>query len=815
MTRAWIAVIGVALALGVVVPTGTAEAVGEIVVDESPDYASVVLHDAWDYAEPTDFMMDGGGVTQGVFNPKDVSGRHVAAHDANGTVMWETPRSDWYVTLMWMTWPHSGPDPGALPDDRDGLTNPLDADRFQHLSMRIFSTKDQTVRLRWFTCREYHQPKECEGAMAIPLRAGWNTFIGPIVNNIGYVQPFEGDVYGIRLEGRDQVESRVRLDWVRIYEPGDTVTVAGVYGEGVYDTDDRTDNNRSDLEFAPAWGKLPGPDGAGRLHVPTGALPPGTYQILDEGRYVQTITIRPLPQPRVLDPDRAGGDDYATTELGNPWDFNGPDDVVAIRNAVDVTYQNGVLAGTNAPGSNDPYIVLPIGPNGLDPVHYHRVTVRTWYDGKFELNDGAGFLAGTHGRLIWRTPSHPGSGHTQFSDGREKVFFTDRKAYVYDMADVSDDPIFKSTAEPNVREDGTPFAAPDLTWTARTPINYLRFDPNEAPSQYRWYVDELRIAADDAAAPTFDIRWDNPSFEPGTVATVRLDDDREGFDGEVLATVTEQAGVNTVPFDATNRLPATYWVNVTSRTPDGREGRVYSTGPLQVSPRISGRDRVATAVELSRQSFTGGAGTVLLASSTNFPDALAAVQLADAVGGPLLLSPPTRLDPQVTAELDRLEASRVIVAGGPGAISEEVVAALAATGRKVDRIGGTDRYDTAGRLADAALARWNQARPDNLILAVGTAFPDALAAGPMVGTADLPLLLSHGEFVADATVAANPAAAFRPEPGSIPDAPGCYLFRTPHGSRASGDRVVYVGKAKSLRSSGSPAVLLPGLATAG
>jgi excinuclease ABC subunit C len=39
----------------------------------------------------------------------------------------------------------------------------------------------------------------------------------------------------------------------------------------------------------------------------------------------------------------------------------------------------------------------------------------------------------------------------------------------------------------------------------------------------------------------------------------------------------------------------------------------------------------------------------------------------------------------------------------------------------------------------------------------------------------------------------NPALAFRPEPGSIPDGPGCYLFRDRDG------RVVYVGKAKSLR----------------
>ncbi|HEX2027533.1 MAG TPA: excinuclease ABC subunit UvrC [Nitriliruptorales bacterium] len=39
----------------------------------------------------------------------------------------------------------------------------------------------------------------------------------------------------------------------------------------------------------------------------------------------------------------------------------------------------------------------------------------------------------------------------------------------------------------------------------------------------------------------------------------------------------------------------------------------------------------------------------------------------------------------------------------------------------------------------------------------------------------------------------NPAQAFRPESGSIPDGPGCYLFRDRRG------RVMYVGKAKSLR----------------
>ncbi len=40
----------------------------------------------------------------------------------------------------------------------------------------------------------------------------------------------------------------------------------------------------------------------------------------------------------------------------------------------------------------------------------------------------------------------------------------------------------------------------------------------------------------------------------------------------------------------------------------------------------------------------------------------------------------------------------------------------------------------------------------------------------------------------------NPALAFRPDPGAIPTSPGCYQFRDRDG------RVLYVGKAKSLRS---------------
>jgi excinuclease ABC subunit C len=45
-----------------------------------------------------------------------------------------------------------------------------------------------------------------------------------------------------------------------------------------------------------------------------------------------------------------------------------------------------------------------------------------------------------------------------------------------------------------------------------------------------------------------------------------------------------------------------------------------------------------------------------------------------------------------------------------------------------------------------------------------------------------------------ASGAGNPALTFRPDPGTVPTEPGCYLWRDRHG------RVLYVGKAKNLRS---------------
>ena len=732
---------------------------------EPPEYGVDVRHDPFDYQQATDLMTD-PDVTFGVKDAKNLpSGmtRFVATGAGGG---------DWYVSPVWMTFPHTvdqrtdasqlpDADGGALHDQHDGLALPVDADTYTHVSMRFHVDADPgLLYLSWFTCQEWLPG--CQGLMRIDdVQLGWNTVQVPIRNNrpqSGLTREWTGTVYGLRLQGVVSDETPITLDWFRLYQgrPEHELVVPYAGNDSLIYSDQPV------LDTSPSAGQTWGPlrpryrnDSSSFVHV--GGLPVGTWYVHDPAKetgatLLATVQVRPRPHPEILDPDMAGGVDYATEVLGNPWDFEDPADVAAFGNVEGVRWRDGELSAVNT--SNDPWLRLPLGPDGLDPVHYHRVTVDQHYDSDFNLDDGAGatnpFPGGSHGRLIWRTAAHaqPSLCVPQgYSDGREFVFYKTWDTYTYDMANVPAAQGMTSSAEPNLgipleEECGTRNFPGDPHWTAKGPLTFLRFDPHEAPTRYRWYVDELRIAADDAADPTFDITWVDHDPIPGTTVTVRLDTNRSGYDGEVLATVDQASGTNRVTFDATDRVPGTYWVNITSRTPDGRVSRDYATGPLQVAPRISGPDRVATAVEMSRQSFDG-ARTAIVASAESFPDALVAVQLADAVKGPVLLTPSASLDGRVAGELERLGVRKVVMAGGEVALSARVQRQLEATVASVRRVGGATRYETAANLARVTLQTRGTDHAGRVLVTTGENFPDALAAGPFVGHGDLPLVLAR------------------------------------------------------------------------
>ncbi|AXH95787.1 cell wall-binding repeat-containing protein [Ornithinimicrobium avium] len=167
--------------------------------------------------------------------------------------------------------------------------------------------------------------------------------------------------------------------------------------------------------------------------------------------------------------------------------------------------------------------------------------------------------------------------------------------------------------------------------------------------------------------------------------------------------------------------------------------------------RIGGADRIETAALLSQQKFVA-ADTVLIASSRAFPDALAAAPWAAQLGAPLLLSRPGGLSAVATAELTRLQPSRVIVVGGPTALGQDVLddvqAALPTA--VVDRVGGADRYATAGMVASQVV----QDSSAEVFVASGQDFPDALVLSALAARHQAPLVLTRGTSLPAATATA-------------------------------------------------------------
>jgi putative cell wall-binding protein len=184
---------------------------------------------------------------------------------------------------------------------------------------------------------------------------------------------------------------------------------------------------------------------------------------------------------------------------------------------------------------------------------------------------------------------------------------------------------------------------------------------------------------------------------------------------------------------------------------------VRATGVATVT-RLGGPDRYATAVEVSRDAFPGGAATVFVAAGVNFPDALAAAAAAAHRQGPILLSTPSSLPATVEAELRRLAPTRVVLAGGTAALSSAVESRIRQVlpGATVQRVGGANRYETASLVANEF------SNPTGLYLASGTVFADALVAAAAAGHKGQPVLITSP------TSLASQVAARLPRPPTSP-----------------------------------------------
>jgi putative cell wall-binding protein len=170
---------------------------------------------------------------------------------------------------------------------------------------------------------------------------------------------------------------------------------------------------------------------------------------------------------------------------------------------------------------------------------------------------------------------------------------------------------------------------------------------------------------------------------------------------------------------------------------------VRAAVPSAAMERRFGGDRYATAVEVSKNSFNPGAPVVYVATGLSFADALAGSAAAGRDGGPVLLVPGSGagqgLPAVVAEELRRLRPTRVVILGGPAAISATVEAAVGAAVPATlrTRVAGADRYETAAKLATAC------STSATVYLATGAGFADALVGAAIAGAKGCPMILTQ------------------------------------------------------------------------
>ena len=159
--------------------------------------------------------------------------------------------------------------------------------------------------------------------------------------------------------------------------------------------------------------------------------------------------------------------------------------------------------------------------------------------------------------------------------------------------------------------------------------------------------------------------------------------------------------------------------------------------------RIYGQSRYETGFAIGEKyrSLTEGGKfpAVIVATGTNYPDALSGAYLAKVKKAPIILHS-SRTEGEVVSYVKaHLKKGGVVyILGGTGVVPDSLVSKL--KGIKVKRLGGSNRYETNLKILEEA-----GVGKEEIIVATGTNYPDALSAS----SSGRPLLLVGGSIRSD------------------------------------------------------------------
>ncbi|GAB3248661.1 peroxidase family protein [Arthrobacter pigmenti] len=206
-------------------------------------------------------------------------------------------------------------------------------------------------------------------------------------------------------------------------------------------------------------------------------------------------------------------------------------------------------------------------------------------------------------------------------------------------------------------------------------------------------------------------------------------------------------------YDSEPRTISNLIVDQTTANPAATQvaQRVEGAGVVDgaIFNRIAGATLFDTSAAISQNNFQAGVPVVYIARGDYFSDALAGGPAAKAAGGPLLLVKTDELPAKTQDELTRLAPQKIVVLGGPKAVSDATLNQLGDfTTGAVERLAGATKFHTAVEISKAT----QQPGVDRVYVATGDNFPDALAAAAPAARDGHPILLVKRGSIPGATL---------------------------------------------------------------
>ena len=503
---------------------------GTEIVAAGEDFAGRRFSDPWDMSSPID-------LSHGVyFNQlRDVRWK-------NGVFTATSTGADPHVYPLFAGYL------GGLPNGRDGIINRFPTTNYDRFGIRLYSSRATSAQFIWL----YNQVFTDIGVKTFAVQPGWNIYtVDPTARG------WSGKPMGLRFDPTNESGVKFKIDWLRLYRNTDTgLEIAwtdsnpGGTVDIYLDDDTNADNGNLGLIAGQAS------QANNSYSWKTSAYPGGTYYIYiakpgEPGSYSGAAAINEPPLTKLLDPDERGGKDYAATLSGGPWNMRSANDINSISGISDLSFANGILAGTTR--SSDSFFHLRVL-SPIDTAKYHRLSFRYRYSGTFDYG------LGTIARFIWSPNQH----------------------HLYEYQTLKDIVAYPSWTDYYIDLTKAPLSAGHIGWNGNMTV--FRFDPLETPPPRRFYLDYVRLKADDSANSRFTIKWRDDRPNPrSTRVSLYYDTNRTGYNGRLIKSNRLQtAGVNRYDWNTSGISAGTYWVYVIATDGIGMT-RKYATGPLKIS----------------------------------------------------------------------------------------------------------------------------------------------------------------------------------------------------------------------------------------